>query len=91
MSDEHSFSLQTAAAEYRELGYKLRELARASFFPGPRRSLKRLAGSFDRRAAHFRRQSLGTTWPVIGETPEWMLWALVALLTFIMLLPALKR
>jgi len=28
---------------------------------------------------------------VIGETPEWMLWALVGLLIFVMLLPGLKR
>jgi len=28
---------------------------------------------------------------VIGETPEWMLWVLVGLLTFIMMLPAIKR
>jgi len=28
---------------------------------------------------------------VIGETPEWTLWALVGLLLFVMLLPALKR
>jgi len=53
MSDEHSFSLHHASAEYRDLASKLRELARACIFPGPRRSLLRLAGSFDRRAAHF--------------------------------------
>jgi len=28
---------------------------------------------------------------MIGETPEWMLWALVVLLALVMLLPALKR
>jgi len=28
---------------------------------------------------------------VIGETPEWTLWALAGLLLFVMLLPALKR
>ena len=28
---------------------------------------------------------------VIGETLEWALWALVGLLLFVMLLPALKR
>jgi hypothetical protein len=28
---------------------------------------------------------------VIGETPEWTLWALVGLFLFVMLLPALKR
>jgi len=28
---------------------------------------------------------------VIGETPEWTLWALVGLLLFVVLLPALKR
>jgi len=28
---------------------------------------------------------------MIGETPEWTLWALVGLLVFVMLLPALKR
>jgi hypothetical protein len=44
MSNEHSFTLQRAAAEYRGLGGKLRDLARASVFPGPRRSLSRLAG-----------------------------------------------
>ena len=59
MSDEHSFTLQRAATEYRELGSKLRELARAAIFPGPRRSLMRLAGSFDRRAAHFDSKAAG--------------------------------
>jgi hypothetical protein len=53
MSGEHSFSLQSARAEYRELAGKLRELARACLFPGPRRSLLQLAVSFDVRAAHF--------------------------------------
>jgi hypothetical protein len=91
MSDEHSFTLHRAATEYRELGSKLRELARASVFPGPRRSLSRLAAAFDRRAAHFRYQSHGTRSPVIGETPEWMLWAVVGLLIVVMLTPALKR
>jgi len=28
---------------------------------------------------------------MIGETPEWTLWALGGLLLFVMLLPALKR
>jgi len=28
---------------------------------------------------------------VIGETPEWLLWLLVGILTFVMLLPGLKR
>jgi len=28
---------------------------------------------------------------MIGETPEWTLWALVGLLALVMLLPALKR
>jgi hypothetical protein len=59
MSDEHSSTLQRARAEYTELGSKLRELARASIFPGPRRSLMRLAGSFDRRAAHFDAKAAG--------------------------------
>jgi hypothetical protein len=59
MSDEHSFTLQRASTEYRELGSKLRELARASFFPGPRRSLSRLAAAFDRRAAHFDTKAAG--------------------------------
>ena len=53
MSDEHSFSLHHSAAEYRDLAGKLRELARACVFPGPRRSLLQLAGSFDYRATHF--------------------------------------
>jgi hypothetical protein len=53
MSDEHSFSLQRGSAEYRELAGKLRELARACLFPGPRRSIVQLAKSFDVRAAHF--------------------------------------
>jgi len=53
MSDEHSLTLQRASADYRELGIKLRELARTSVFPGSRRSLLRLAGAFDRRAAYF--------------------------------------
>jgi hypothetical protein len=53
MSDEHSFSLSRASTEYRELAGKLRELARVCLFPGPRRSLLRLAGSFDVTAAHF--------------------------------------
>ncbi len=53
MSDEHSFSLRRASTEYRDLAGKLRELARACVFPGPRRSLLGLAGSLDRRAIHF--------------------------------------
>jgi hypothetical protein len=53
MSHEHSFSLYRASAEYRELAGKLRELAHACLFPGPRRSLLQLAISFDVRAAHF--------------------------------------
>ena len=53
MSNEHSFSLHRASAEYRELAGKLRELARACLFPGPRRCLVQLAISFDVRAAHF--------------------------------------
>jgi hypothetical protein len=53
MPNEHSFSLQRASTEYRELSGKLRELARACLFPGPRRSLLQLAVSFDVRAAHF--------------------------------------
>jgi len=53
MSDEHSFSLHRASTEYRDLAGKLRELARACVFPGPRRSLLQLAGSFDCRATHF--------------------------------------
>jgi hypothetical protein len=59
MSDEHSFTLQRAAAEYRELRDKLRELARACAFPGSRRSLMQLAGSFDRRAAYFDTKAAG--------------------------------
>jgi hypothetical protein len=53
MSDEHSFSLHRASTEYRELAGKLRKLARACLFLGPRRSLLQLAVSFDVRAAHF--------------------------------------
>ena len=53
MSDEHSFSLHRASAEYRELAGKLRELARGCLCPGPRRSILQLAVSFDVRAAHF--------------------------------------
>jgi hypothetical protein len=53
MSNGHSFSLHRASPEYRELASKLRELARACIFPGPRRSLLRLAVSLDHRAAHF--------------------------------------
>jgi hypothetical protein len=53
MSDELSFSLRRATTEYRDLAAKLRDLARASAFPGPRLTLLRLAESFDRRAAHF--------------------------------------
>jgi len=63
MSDEHSFPLQKSAAEYRELGTKLSELSRASVFPGPRRTLSRLAGSFDRRAAHFDAKAAGQDRP----------------------------
>ena len=59
MSDEHSFTLRSASAQYRELSDKLRELARACAFPGPRRSLMRLAGVFDRRAAHFDAKAAG--------------------------------
>jgi hypothetical protein len=57
MSNEHSFSLRRASAEYRELAGKLRELAWACLFPGPRRSLLQLAKSFDGRAAHFDREA----------------------------------
>jgi hypothetical protein len=53
ISDEHSFSLRRGSAEYRELAGKLRELARACLFPGPRKSLVQLAVSFDVRAAPF--------------------------------------
>ena len=53
MSDEHSSTLQRAAAEYRKLSGKLRELARACAISGSRRSLSRLAAAFDRRATHF--------------------------------------
>jgi len=53
MSNEHSFSLHRASTEYRELAANLRDLARASLFPGTRRSLLQLAVSFDVRAAHF--------------------------------------
>jgi hypothetical protein len=43
-----------AASELGEIPYHvIRELARACIFPGPRRSLLRLAVSFDHRAAHF--------------------------------------
>jgi hypothetical protein len=87
MSDEHSFSLRDASAEYRDFAGKLRELARACVFPAPRRNLSRLAGSFDRRATHFDARGRA----VIGETPEWMLWVLVALLIVVMCLPVLKR
>lgn len=53
MSEELSYTLHRASPEYRELAGKLREQARACIFPGPRRSLLRLAVSFDHRAAHF--------------------------------------
>lgn len=53
MSNEHSPTLRCASPEYREMATKLRELARTSIFPGSRRSLLRLAVSFDDRAAHF--------------------------------------
>jgi hypothetical protein len=48
-----------AGAGYRELGGKLRELARTCVYPGPRRSLARLAGAFDRRAANFHAKGTG--------------------------------
>jgi len=63
MSDERSFTLQCAGAEYRELAGQLRKLARACTFPGPRRSLLQLAGSFDNRAAHFDSQAAGQAGP----------------------------
>jgi hypothetical protein len=80
MSDEHSLTLHRAAAEYRDLGDKLRECARASI-------------SLDRGEASrgLRERSIAELPSVIGETPEWMLWALVGLLIFVMLTPALKR
>jgi len=53
MSNEHSFSLHRGGAEYPDLACKLRQLAHACIFPGPRRSLLQLAVSFDVRAAHF--------------------------------------
>jgi hypothetical protein len=83
MSDEHSFSLHRASAEYPELAVKLRELARAYVFPGPRQSLLSLAVSFDLRAAHFDLPRRSRDRSVIGETLEWMLWRLVRVLIFL--------
>ena len=91
MSDEHSFSLQRASTEYRDLAGKLREVARACLFPGPRRSLVQLATSFDCQSRPFQLRGRAGRRSVIGETPEWTVWALVRLLVFVMLLPALKR
>jgi hypothetical protein len=34
---------------------------------------------------------IGANRPMIGETPEWALWAMVGLMVFLMLLPLLKR
>ena len=63
MSVEYSFTLQRASAEYRELAGQLRKLARACTFPGPRRNLLQLAGSFERRAADFDGQVAGQAGP----------------------------
>jgi len=70
MSDEHASTLHRASAEYRELAGKFRELARTCIFPGPRRSLLRLAGSFDRRAAHFDSQAAGQSGPWSARRPN---------------------
>jgi len=70
MSDERSFTLQCAGAEYRELAGQLRKLARACTFPGPRRSLLQLAGSFDNRAAHFDSQAAGQAGPWSAKHPN---------------------
>ena len=86
MSDEHSFSLRHASAEYRDLAGKLRELARACV------SAKPIAAcGIARSQSHpLRLPGLIGGPSAIGETPEWMLWVLVGLLTVIMCLPGLK-
>jgi len=72
MSDEHSSTLCRTSPEYRELAGKLRELARACIFPGPRTSLLRLAVSSDHRAAHFDCQAAreGARWPAKRPNPR---------------------
>ena len=52
-------------AHYREIAYKLRDLARQCHFPGARRELLNLAASFDRRAEHFASRAETPT----GEDP----------------------
>jgi hypothetical protein len=90
MSDEYSFSLHLASAEYSELAVKLRELVRARLFPGPRRSLLQLTRSLDRRATHPLRLPGGREGaPRSARRPNAPC-GLVGLLTVISCLPGLK-
>jgi hypothetical protein len=56
----------------------------AAGIPSPREAVRAQSGAISTPDAAGGRS-------MIGETPEWTLWAIVGLLTFIMLLPALKR
>jgi hypothetical protein len=60
-----------------------------AFFPDRGEAFCSSRYRFDVRAAHFDCEA-GTR-SVIGEPPEWTLWALVGPSLFVILLPALKR
>jgi hypothetical protein len=78
-----------AAGHYREVAQWLRGVAARCRLPNPQRELLTLARKYERRAHRF-----DTGWrycPMIGEVPEWTLYALPALAILIMLLPLLKR
>jgi hypothetical protein len=85
MSDEHSFSLRHASAEYRDLAGKLRELGRACV------SAKPIAACGIARSQSHPLRLPGLIGGPFVKTPEWMLWVLVSLLLFVMCLPGLKR
>jgi hypothetical protein len=56
--------------------------------PYTQRELLKLAKRYDTRADRVGR---GLYCPMIGETPEWAFWVILALLALMMLLPTIKR
>ena len=83
--------LRDSGTHYRELAGWLREIARkmpalqsAAGTAGAREAVRSPSGAISTPDAAGCRA-------MIGEMPEWTLWAIVGLLAFIMLLPALKR
>jgi hypothetical protein len=57
----------------------------------PRRELLSLADQYERPAAYLEHRERQGDSPIIGEPPEWTFWAMVGLLAFVIVLPALKR